>query len=477
MVRLSQLRQCLRDPAAFTRQFGSDPNVISARQTLALSVLDTFSRSFSSHDNLEAAACFVPGRVEVLGKHTDYAGGRSLLAATDRGFFCVTAPNGTNKVRLVETDPAFAPCEFEISPRLTPVVGHWSNYPMTMTRRLASNFADVLGGGRGGVDVAFGCDLPVAAGLSGSSALMIMMFFALALPNRLMESNLYQRNIRTQLDLAMCLACVENGQTFHELEGGAGVGTFGGSEDHTQILNAKPGMLSLYRFCPTEHEQDIAFPDHLALVIAHSGVPAQKTGAAMESYNLASRRAQMTVARYNESCGTSHRLLRDLVEDQEADEQAMLARTEAALGPETKENGLGLFARFLQFYREDRQLIPGAALALRDRDYRGLGDIIDLSHTLSRICLRNVIPETDYLQRSARLLGATAASAFGAGFGGSVYALVRNDDGDFVRRWRDSYVRRFPDRTGAAQFFVSAVSGRAGELLPAGHGDNSQRPG
>ena len=45
---------------------------------------------------------FVPGRIEVLGKHTDYAGGRSLLCAVERGF-CVTAvPRDDDVMRVVD---------------------------------------------------------------------------------------------------------------------------------------------------------------------------------------------------------------------------------------------------------------------------------------------------------------------------------------------------------------------------------------
>ncbi|MCS6863096.1 MAG: hypothetical protein NZT92_22550, partial [Abditibacteriales bacterium] len=193
MLTLSQLRKRIGEDGWYARQFGADAPVIEAKKSLARSVLETFTRSFSTSEHTEVVAYFVPGRVEVLGKHTDYAGGHSLLIAADRGFFCLSALNGTHRVRLVENDPSFPPCAFEISPNLEPPVGHWSNYPMTMVKRLAANFtppADRAGRDAPllqGVNVAFGCDLPIASGMSGSSALMIMTFFALALPNRLME--------------------------------------------------------------------------------------------------------------------------------------------------------------------------------------------------------------------------------------------------------------------------------------------------
>ena len=47
-------------------------------------------------------AAFVPGRLEVFGKHTDYAGGRSLVAATCRGFGVVAAPRRDALVRVID---------------------------------------------------------------------------------------------------------------------------------------------------------------------------------------------------------------------------------------------------------------------------------------------------------------------------------------------------------------------------------------
>jgi galactokinase len=477
MLTLSQLKKRISEDDWYARQFGADASVVDAKKSLARSVLETFTRSFSTSERTEVAAYFVPGRVEVLGKHTDYAGGHSLLIAADRGFFCLSALNGTPRVRLVENDPSFPACEFEISPNLEPPVGHWSNYPMTMVKRLAADFTTPPDrAGRDappltphhlqGVDVAFGCDLPVASGMSGSSALMIMMFFALARPNRLMESERFQRNVRSGVDLAMYLACAENGQTFRELDGGAGVGTFGGSEDHTQILNAKAGMFSVYQFCPTTHKADIVFPDDLAMVIAYSGVHAEKTGAAMEPYNLAARRARLVVERYNERYGTDHHLLRDIIEEGKGKEVTLAQVGSATRGVSEGGRDLDLFGRFLQFYREDREIIPDAVRALILRDDATLGEVIDRSHGLSREYLGNIVPEIDHLQQTARELGAMAASGFGAGFGGSAYALVRQDAAaEFLREWSDHYRRRFPQRASDCQFFTVTASAKAAEMF------------
>ena len=76
--------------------------------------------------------------------------------------------------------------------------------------------------------------------MSSSSAMVVAFFLALAKINRLSERPEYRENIHNQEDLAGYLATIENGQTFRKLAGDNGVGTFGGSEDHTAILCAKP---------------------------------------------------------------------------------------------------------------------------------------------------------------------------------------------------------------------------------------------
>jgi galactokinase len=130
----------------------------------------------------ELHAFYVPGRIEFLGKHTDYAGGRSLICAVDRGFCIVASPRKDRLVRVIGETPE-SDLTFELKPDLIPTAGHWSNYPMTVGRRIAQNFPIHLIG----ADIAFTSDLPASSGLSSSSALIISFFLALSGVNRLSE--------------------------------------------------------------------------------------------------------------------------------------------------------------------------------------------------------------------------------------------------------------------------------------------------
>ena len=398
----------------------------------------------------EVCLGFVPGRVEIFGRHTDYAGGRSLVCAIERGFLFESVPGKDRVVSLSEDSAEFSPVEFPLSVEIAPPQGLWANYPMTMARRLALNFGEQS---LQGVHIVFSSSMPVGSGMSGSSALMMMVFTALAAANRLGETTPFKGSIRTPLDLSVYLACAENGQGFHELAGDKGVGTFGGSEDHAAILNGRKGIASLFSFNPLALQAEIALPSDWQLVVAFSGVRAEKTREALEKYNLVSLRARAAVQRYNGIFRTGFAALSEVADHvTEVGGQAALdALDRDSKGPP------GLGDRVRQFIREDRVLIPKAVGALRAADLSAFGQALSESHRASADWLWNIAPEIDFLQYSAIKAGAAGASGFGAGFGGSIVAAVRSDTaGGFLQAWRDGYLRRFPERAAEAAFFLAS---------------------
>ncbi len=289
----------------------SSPNTIIERM-LSVGLFDAETLSKARHvaetaSNLFAAgrlpespihAFWIPGRIEVLGKHTDYAGGSSLLAASQQGFVLAAAPR-TDRLVSVHALDLNKQTTFAIDPDLTPRIGDWSNYPQTVVRRLARNFPELTVG----ADIVFASSIPIASGMSSSSALMIGIYMALSAINELDATERYRHNIGNSEQLAEYLGTVENGQTYGSLVGDQGVGTFGGSEDHTAILCCRSGHLSRYRYCPTLFEARPAMPAGYAFVIASSGVIADKTGSARESYNRASALAAEVTATWNEATG------------------------------------------------------------------------------------------------------------------------------------------------------------------------------
>lgn len=393
-------------------------------------------------------AFFVPGRIEVLGKHTDYAGGSSMVVATDRGFVLAVRPRHDRVLRVVDALSGES-VQLEVSPELVPKVGHWSNYPATVARRLVRNFPEACRG----AEIAFASDLPAASGMSSSSALIVAIALALADVNQLVAAPAFQANLHNLTDLAGYLGTVENGQTFGSLTGDRGVGTFGGSEDHTAILNGRPNQISQYAYCPVRFQRAIPLPPGYTFAVGSSGVVAEKTGAAMELYNAASRLVREITELWRNHTGRADASLAAAVTSgPQAVEQLM-----AILAQETPDHARVLQRRLRHFLRENQEIIPAAGDALAAGDLEGFGRLVDESQRESEHLLCNQTPETIYLAQAARDAGAAAASAFGAGFGGSVWALVAESTADaFLATWRAAYLSRFPQYVSAAFFRTQA---------------------
>ena len=400
--------------------------------------------------NDEVLEYHVPGRIEVLGKHTDYAGGRSLLAVSEQGFAVRVTPRADAEVYV--TDRASGETVRLALDATLPEATGWARYPATAARRLARNFPRA----RTGADIAFTSNLPPAAGMSSSSALIVATFLALAAVNRLDEDERWGTVAGTPERFAEYLACVENGQSFGPMDGDGGVGTQGGSEDHTAMLCARAGHLVQYAFAPVRFERAIALPPGHRFVVAASGVRAEKAGAARERYNRASSLMRTAAALWREATRRDDATIGaalDAIPEAAEWLRAILAKAR---------DGEALVRRVEQFVAEDREIIPAAGDALARGDLGEFGRQVDRSQSLAERLLGNQVEETTYLARRARELGAVAASAFGAGFGGSVWALVADAHADHLReRWRADYLARFPQHVAEARFLET----RAGSPL------------
>jgi len=371
---------------------------------------------------------FVPGRIEVFGKHTDYAGGRSLLTTTSAGIAVVSRARTDSLVHVADALRDLT-IEVSLSPQTTSPTG-WGNYVATVARRIARNFPHASRG----ADVVIASNLPRAAGMSSSSALMIGVFLSIATTNQLLWSEPLATLCSTPESLAEYVACIENGQTFHSLAGERGVGTFGGSEDHTAILCCRSGAVTCYSFCPVLCERDVRLPTGWALVTASSGVTASKTGAARERYNRLSLAARAVLDEWKAASGSDAGSLGAAVRDSPAAADDIRRTLRRAHRSDFSSDEL--VRRLDHFQLESEVLVPAATDAFARADALGIRDVAARSQAAAEELLGNQVPETVALVRRAHALGAFAASAFGAGFGGSVWALVPQENlTAFSREW------------------------------------------
>ncbi len=371
-------------------------------------------------------AWWVPGRVEVFGKHVDYGGGHSLVAPLPAGFALVGARTSDATLRVLDGKNN----ELTVDPDRAARLSGWQQYVRVAASRLARNFP----GSRRGVAIAFASDLPRASGMSSSSALVVSIARALIRLWQIDQRREWAANVEGDEDLATLLACIENGSSFRDLHGDSGVGTQGGSEDHAAMVLGRPNHLTSCRFLPLRRLDEIAIPEDWLFVSAFSGVPAAKTGAVRERYNRLSRGVQVLVDLWNRSEAPAVSLAAALESRPDAAERLVAVIRSSSPVPSWS---VGDLMRRLEHFRIEDALTQSAAEAFKHRDARALGELAAASQSAADRLLGNQIDATRKLVQRAIDSGAFAASAFGAGFGGSVWAIARTDDGArFTQRWQ-----------------------------------------
>lgn len=134
--------------------------------------LDVVRSTFKEKFETEGAVYFSPGRINLIGEHTDYNGGFVLPGAVDKGMLIEIKPNGTDKVRAYSIDlKDYA--EFGLNEADAPSAG-WAKYIFGVVRELVKRGGEVKG-----FDTVFTGDVPLGAGMSSSAALESAYAFAL----------------------------------------------------------------------------------------------------------------------------------------------------------------------------------------------------------------------------------------------------------------------------------------------------------
>ena len=202
---------------------------------------------------------WAPGRVNLIGEHIDYHGLPVLPMALKQRVEVKFEPREDRRIRAM-SEPAYGVREFEWREDLERVkAGDWENYLRAAARAVERKW----GVGRG-IDATVTSNLPAAAGLSSSSALLVA--FTLAL----LRANEWRATFEELMEI------LPDGEQF--------VGTRGGGMDHAAALASRAGHASLVSFHPVA-VRHVPIPRDWAFLVADSGVRAEKSGAARERYN------------------------------------------------------------------------------------------------------------------------------------------------------------------------------------------------
>jgi galactokinase len=347
-----------------------------------------------------------PGRVNLIGDHTDYNGLPVFPMAIRQDVVLVGRARREGRVRLANLDPLFEPVEFDLSERIPRHPdGHWANYAKAAAQSLVP--------APRGFDAVASGTIPQAAGLSSSSALVVACALAMERANEL---------TLPPLELMTRLA-----------EGEHYVGTRGGGMDQAISLGALPGAATRIDFSPLRLTP-VPVPAGWRFVVAFSGVRAQKSAAAREIYNSRTRecaQAFASVAR-RIHLPDDARTWREMIARTPLDDLLIAAHR---MLPES------LLRRFRHVVTEaDR--VDEAETVMRAGERAAFGRLMIESHRSLRDDYEVSCPELDELVAIAGRAGADGARLTGAGFGGCVVALCAEDLPEAVMdRWAHEFYR------------------------------------
>jgi galactokinase len=328
---------------------------------------------------------WAPGRVNLIGEHIDYHGLAVLPLALPQRVQVRYRPRTGRRISAVSD--SYGRREFEWTAHLAPVVaGDWENYLRAAALAVAHQW-----GVMEGIHATVISDLPTAAGLSSSSALLVA--FTLAL----LEAN----GCRASFEELM--AILPDAEQF--------VGTRGGGMDHAACLASREGCATLVEFAPLA-VRHLPVPKDWSFLVAHSLQTAEKAGAAREEYNLRRHAGDTALAHlglisYRDALGSA----------------APLA---ARLDPGPQRDS------FLHTTSE-AQRVRAAVEAMERGDCAGFGKLLLESHASLRDRLRVSCPALDELVEAAMESGAVGARLTGAGFGGCAVVLCHERDAAAVR--------------------------------------------
>jgi galactokinase len=372
------------------------------------------SEAYRKHFGIDPEMVFrAPGRVNLIGEHTDYNDGFVLPAAIDRETVVAVGRAAEPSITAIACDFGDDRDVFALCKAIAPVKADWANYVRGMAQAMIAEGITLAG-----AQMAIAGDVPLGSGLSSSASLEVAVGNALAgIAGQMIEpTRLAKIAQRAENEFVGC-ACGIMDQLI-STRGEAG---------HALLID-----------CRSLDCSAVSIPDGVSIIIAHSGVRHAHAGG---EYN--DRRAQCEAAARHYSVAA----LRDLTVDQLEAGKAGLADLP---------------------YRRARHVVTenarteAAAQSLRRGNLQRLGELMEQSHASMRDDFEITVPAVDQLAAimATAVAGEGGARMTGGGFGGCVIAVAPDARvAAVVKAIADQY--RTPEGL-AAEVFVCQPSAGAG---------------
>ena len=253
-------------------------------------------KSSGFHPQGSVVIARAPGRVNLVGMHIDHQGG-AVNPIAIKETRVIAQQRTDDQIYLANCDGDFQRRSFRLSEILPKQPVDWSSWAQQITTQrqrdgVTVDWADYVKAALivlqerermpdgsyaqnlCGMNLLVDSDLPVAAGLSSSSALVAATAYAVIACNNLHYEPVWSN---------------DNSITYERLiellgEAERYVGLHGGIGDHAVIVRARCGHLSHIQLLPT-HVEYVPFPSDYCIVVCHSGITAEKSAGAQNTYN------------------------------------------------------------------------------------------------------------------------------------------------------------------------------------------------
>ena len=360
------------------------------------------SRFIKHFDGKTGSVYTSPGRINLIGEHTDYNGGFVFPGAIDKGITAEVRPNGTDTVMLYSIDLKDR-VEFKLNDPVPPTTS-WARYIYGVVQESKKRGVEVKG-----FNAAFAGDVPLGAGMSSSAALESCFAYAL--------NDLFGGNKLSQWDLVLIGQATEHNYC----------GVKCGIMDQFASVFGKNGMLMRLDCNSREHAYFPFDPQGYRLVLLDSVV---KHELASSAYNDRRANCEHVVAALKRKYPE-----KDIKTLRDADWE-MLESVKTDISEEDMKRAAYVLAE------KDRVL--AVCEALNQGDYETVGKKMYETHEGLSKAYEVSCPELDFLNDVAKACGVTGSRMMGGGFGGCTINLVKDELYDsFVNKAKTDYYAKF----------------------------------
>ena len=341
------------------------------------------SRFIKHHDGTTGSVYASPGRINLIGEHTDYNGGFVFPGAVDKGMIIEIKPNGTDIVKAYSIDLKDY-VEFGLNEEDAPRAS-WARYIFGVCREMIKRGVEVKG-----FNTAFAGDVPLGAGMSSSAALESAYAYAI--------NDLFGNNKIDKFELAKVGQATEHNY----------IGVKCGIMDQFASVFGKEGSLMRLDCRSLEYQYFPFKPEGYRLVLVDSVVKHELASSAYNKRRQSCENVVAAIAKKHEGV----QFLRDCSLE-------MLAEVKEEVSAEDYMRA--------EYVIEEIQRVLDVCDALEKGDYETVGQkMYETHHGMSKK-YEVSCEELDFLNDVAFDCGVTGSRVMGGGFGGCTINLVKNE--------------------------------------------------